>query len=258
MELRKNYFLAYLDILGFSNIVQSKTKGQVEKVLTAINDAISGVESYKSFEHIIFSDTILIYIKKPSSHDGWRSFKTFREVCFIVQSIQRNCAINNVWLRGAISYGEMLEVNVGEFKNIYGKALIDAYKTEQIARFPRVVISNQVFKIIPSHNISNFIDSTNNHSQNPHNNHLLFDWGNHNVLDGISADCITFVDYFSKLDPSEANTVLNIIKSNLKESDLKTFEKYYWLKKYLLSVVETVDFENNSLKQAYIDDLYRL
>ena len=63
----KNKYLLYLDILGFSQLVEHspKTIREIYKIIDSLN-----VHTHDVFHTIVFSDTILVYNKvAPGSRD---------------------------------------------------------------------------------------------------------------------------------------------------------------------------------------------
>lgn len=139
------YYLAYIDILGVKNAINSdESEKYLEKINCLYNDVLEGLDRVKSENFFIkpeikiFSDNIVIAIKKEYPY-------TFTE------EIKQDLLIN------AVSYFQMLGLKYSFLTRggitienlylnqnfIYGKALSKAYKIENdISVFPRIVIDN--------------------------------------------------------------------------------------------------------------------
>lgn len=62
--MKSNYFVAFLDILGFSEVVfGSDPEVKVKKILNTVKNAVEKTGTQAQFKHIIFSDSLLIYLK---------------------------------------------------------------------------------------------------------------------------------------------------------------------------------------------------
>jgi len=244
--LKEKYFVAFLDILGFRNVVMDdKSEEKVQKVLKSLKNAIDKTELHAGFKHIIFSDSLLIYIK--DEYDCVQSFKPLRDICFVVQQIQFECMKDNVWFRGGISHGEMIETSVGEYKNIYGKALIDAYQHEQQAKYPRVVLSPSVIKAVGSYSRQTFFSSLLEHSNNKYNKSLVFDWNKYSDL-FISEDCLTYIDYLGVSDFAALRKCTSYVRKNLLLNNASVFENFIWIKLYLKTVAPCVKMDSTDSK----------
>ena len=74
--------------------------------------------------------------------------RAFVSIIFFSALLQLNMWINNLLVRGGISYGDFFS----DEKMIWGNALIGAYKLEgQIAIYPRIIVEPEIAEIIKSH-----------------------------------------------------------------------------------------------------------
>ncbi|MFI3250019.1 MAG: hypothetical protein R3Y07_03560, partial [Eubacteriales bacterium] len=152
-ELKQDeYFVAFLDILGYSNKLKKLSDSDADIYLENIREILTSKHlerlkksitrdfSFKSmdlaeFEFRLFSDNILIFIKKTSdNNDNLRN-------CFallkIVMSIQKYAFTKkHILLRGGIASGLFKP----EQDFVFGKALIRAYELEQLAIYPRIIL----------------------------------------------------------------------------------------------------------------------
>ena len=135
-QTRDNRYVAYFDILGFSNLVQNYS--DMSDLLNKLNNIISATSrmektelfSNKKFldmknfptgqlKSFLFSDSIIVVTKDDS-----RQSDMLLEIFAL--SIMSHALGNNLLLRGAIAFGE-ITVNI-EQSIVFGEPLINAYK----------------------------------------------------------------------------------------------------------------------------------
>jgi hypothetical protein len=138
------YFVAFLDILGFSAKVESDfmnaevdDKSNLESIRQAIlaARAIGDVDAQIAVQQ--FSDSIIISTKFSRA-----AFPVFLEAC---SKMQAELAGMRILLRGGLAYGK----HYAEDGILYSKALIEAYGLESTdAIYPRVIISQDLFSLM--------------------------------------------------------------------------------------------------------------
>lgn len=120
-EYTKLRYVAFLDVLGFSNIVNS---GSAENVYYTLENLLDQewVESLTpKLKTHIFSDSIIIF----SEDDSFESAEQIIQFC---GALHGNAFACGTLIKGAISFGLF---TADHTKNIYfGKPLIDAYNLE--------------------------------------------------------------------------------------------------------------------------------
>lgn len=144
----KNHFVAFIDILGFSEMVihdcESPPNSElfIEK-LYVIYEETKKLDSEELDLNVVqFSDTIVI-----SSLFNKENFETFLK---IVTEVQYKLFINNLLCRGGITYGKFYQNN----GFVYGNGLIESYLLEKdVARYPRIVVSSNLLTLIYEYNI---------------------------------------------------------------------------------------------------------
>lgn len=137
----ENHFVAFLDILGFSEMVRYDSTSSDKKYLEKL------YKCHQSASHIFstdlrctitqFSDSILLATPYSSEKFDW----------FIrnIAEYQRFLLNENLLCRGGIAINK--HFNNGSFT--FSAGLIDAYFVEsKIAKYPRVVISKDVIDLI--------------------------------------------------------------------------------------------------------------
>lgn len=121
-------YLLYLDILGFTDLVETKPTKEIYDVIDSALNAFGRWEELNGqFKTIYFSDTFLFY-QDPKGYGDW----AFLDVYAIGSMVLSALLAAGIAARGAISFGEF-EVELdssGRHQVYFGKALIEAYKAE--------------------------------------------------------------------------------------------------------------------------------
>ena len=122
-------YLLFLDILGFSQLVETKS---VQEIYGIIDESLKAFGEWEKmnglFKTIYFSDTFIFY-QDPKGYGNW----AFLDIYAIGAMLLSALLAKGIPARGAISFGEF-EVNfdtTGRHQVYFGKALIEAYTAEQ-------------------------------------------------------------------------------------------------------------------------------
>ena len=141
-------FVAFLDILGFKDLIMRKSHDEIYNSLSKISKIKNEIEStnfnlnsledyYDQSELYIvnFSDSIVIFSKDNSVF-------SFEHFIVMVRYLLGKCILNNIPIKGGISYGE---ISVNKSEQIYfGQPIIDAYLLEEDVNHIGVVFHNTV------------------------------------------------------------------------------------------------------------------
>ena len=138
----KECFLLYIDILGFSELV-NKNSEEIREIYKIINGL--NVHKHYAFSTIIFSDTILVYnkITPETTHD--REY-LIMFMCEFAQNLifqGSNCGLS---FRGIITYGEFEHYRLENVDCFYGKSLVYAYIKEKEINGIGLFIDNKIKK----------------------------------------------------------------------------------------------------------------
>lgn len=167
MNLYEEHFVAFLDILGFKYIINTKEFEDVQRIFSSIIDSNASVKNLNKTGEIdvsvqnkkelenynealfnakiyIMSDSIVIAVRCDCSG----SLAAVINICNMIQQ-QLYKLETPVLLRGAIAKGSfyMGSLNDSCSKNtlVFGKGLVDAYLAqENYAVYPRVIVSQEV------------------------------------------------------------------------------------------------------------------
>lgn len=131
-----NKFIAYLDILGFKQLVNSNSLDAVRLKLDKLISILgtTSEQYHDQLDIIRFSDSIILITKGSQSED----------LDNLVQSIlyiQIHAIQLQIPIKGAVSFGEILYEK--EISLLIGKPLINAYTLQEEVKFIGVVIDSK-------------------------------------------------------------------------------------------------------------------
>lgn len=143
MLMKSKYFL-YIDILGFSKMVEQDSP-KVKEVFSIIDKL--NVFHHECFETVFFSDTLLVFNKDYAVLESDKNYFIMFLIEFAEDLFYR-LADRNIFFRGFLVEGDF-EYDKG--KNIlmyYGKALLKAYDSEKSKKYPYtgLLIENKLLK----------------------------------------------------------------------------------------------------------------
>lgn len=211
LELKQHY-VAFLDVLGFSDMVQSDIdsggQGFLNKLFRCHQSAATVFRDSPDCAVLQFSDSIVI--SKPYDAEGFEWFAKR------VGDYQRLLLDEELLCRGGIAVNK--HFSNGSFT--FSAGLIAAYAVEsKVSRYPRVVVSPDVLELVFP-----------NGSVNPQ--YLVQE-----------DDGLFFVDYIGqtlKIRPKRlSSSVENIVQRLLKSSSPGVREKGLWLAAYSDAVLKT-------------------
>lgn len=259
-----DYYVAFLDILGFKNLVKSKEPEDREKLyayfnlIEEITKDVKIIESIKDIGTIIISDSVILSV--PIGSDPIKNIEILRKFCIVIQKIQFRLAEKNIWLRGAISSGEAYFSS--KENQVVGPAYINAYLLEErIAINPRVVLDNKLINELGLISAQMLIDKINEEKcskeYNAAERNILFQWTSKKEL-GLKKDVVLFIDYL--VYAFEKESKLEEIIQNIEKciySDNSIYSKFRWVADYLLVSCQhhndnlPCKIEGNSLIKQY-------
>lgn len=168
----------------------------------------------------------------------------FEKLCEAIVQIQKILASLDIWLRGAISAG-ITHISTNK-KQIVGKAYIDAYKMEEKAKYPRVILDKKkIFKAL------NFKDENEFLQAMPY----IFNWGDVPFKKSIPL-FLDYIYYTTIVASNEnRNTLDKVIENVLKNYENSKLENYHDKFVWLLEYIETCLVRGND---CYSDLLTKL
>lgn len=150
-SLNSGRYLLFLDLLGFSKLVEDKSPQEVYDVIdTALKSFSKWEKLNKQFKTIYFSDTFLFY----QDHKGYGDW-AFLDIYAIGAMLLSALLAKKIPARGSISFGEFEVKADSANKHLlyFGKALIEAYKAERSEQWIGITIQPSAWKIYEKKNI---------------------------------------------------------------------------------------------------------
>lgn len=228
-------FIAYLDVMGFKELVFSGSVKNLDSYFSKITDELDSIKNENpKIQSLLISDSIILI-----APEGLRSLK---QLISTIRRIQSALIWRKILLRGAISHGE---VYYNEEKNvIVGKGYIKAYLLEQEAKFPRVILDPSIIKKVSDDKVG-FLKLLNDSLEYNFEDRLIY---TESPFTKIYEDGI-FIDYANKtIKSKELNGNINKIYQTIIENlytDQKLYSKYVWLRDYYL---ESLKLTNSLIK----------
>lgn len=259
----KKSFVAFLDVLGFKNLVKSNKLNQINMYFSILKQEINRLKSIDEkteIGYIVISDSIIMTIPLDEHNvDSSIEERTnkLRQLCIAIGFIQQRLALHNIWLRGAIACGDTYFNQ--EDMQVVGPAYIDAFLLEQEkAKYPRVIIDSKVIQFLNYPSADALMKQVNTGPKSTDwHGPVLFNWRHQNgvIVQEIVRDVPLFIDYLSPffLDSSEVNlqqTIKNIENTIYKSTNL--YEKYRWLLDYM----RALEYRNYCKSSSFNQNLY--
>lgn len=161
MKEYSHCYFAFIDLLGFKEIVKTKTCSEIANIfdeakkhffISQMNDDGTEIPIIppKDIHYHIMSDSVCIYIK-----DNIKSaLSVLLWICMDFQ-VRMLCLDTPVFVRGSISRGEIFE----DQNVLFGPAMVEAYqRAEKLAHFPRIIIPANLYDEISDRTDKAFLD----------------------------------------------------------------------------------------------------
>lgn len=225
----ENRIVAFIDILGFENIIKSTIKSQSEldnlgTALTYIHNYFSSVrDGYLDKSRVQlsqFSDSIVISVSMKNSSEMLSIFKHLK-------TIQVNLLFQDILLRGGIVKGQLIHND----EILIGPGMINAYKLEsKCAMHPRIVIDP---KVLWQFSRSDGVKQT----------ERLKDYDYEKSF-AKETDGTAYIDYFNDImsylvDDKDIHSyfrkVCTIVAKHIDNEDISIKVKYLWMREKLKS-----------------------
>lgn len=200
----KYYFVAFVDILGFTNMVKhdceapGESNSYIKRLFESYKHTQDMHKQSNEFDVIQFSDSIIFSM--PFSQNKFPHFIN------IISNYQYELFKQGLLCRGGIAYGK----HFSRDRFLFSDGLIEAYKLEkEFAKYPRIVVSKDLLYLIYKERI---LDE---------NVHLLKE-----------NDDIIFIDFFGDNNLSDITEYLKSILYSSKSNETSITEKQRWLEEY--------------------------
>ena len=238
-------YVAFLDVLGFKNLIYSNKKVDKEKVesyfgiVNSAIDYLKTIDEKKDIGSIVISDSIVLSV--PFGNSKQENVEKLRQLSIAIALIQFALSLKDIWLRGAISFGNTyFDKNNNQ---VVGEAYINAYLLEEkLAITPRVILDNKILKELSFKSAALLIKEVNSIEVDNWGIDVLYDWDN--VKNGsivLEKDIPIFIDYLdfatSVLKEGHIDTIIENIEKNM-YNNTNLYKKFKWLSTYLLTKLD--------------------
>lgn len=241
----KNKCVAFLDVLGFKELVENASqRPRLKAYFDLIGGVVEGVQrdSHHSTEgeidlqYQLISDSTILSC--PFTTAG------LRILLKAVQEIQTKCCLVNIWLRGAISCGA---IHFDKVTNIVvGEGLSEAYLLESQEKFPRIIIDPRIIQSEIFGTRAAFINSYNDprvSNRVPLIHQMRQGIRTPSSQDKYIENDILFIAFCEKIAFDSVDD-LQIVYENIRRelySGMQNYQKYFWLKNYFVQALVTLD-----------------
>ncbi|OGW81481.1 MAG: hypothetical protein A3G33_07880 [Omnitrophica bacterium RIFCSPLOWO2_12_FULL_44_17] len=230
--------ICYLDILGYKKIVNFSQEGTHRKIFKIMEEILQQFRLQKSSQSIdailraidiqVVSDSILLALDisnppgdlEPETEKQFVcAYVFFQVVAWFSLKILHKL---NHYVRGGIANGQHFQSSLIDSKNqfIFSKALVQSVELEKIANFPRILITDTLYKFLVDRQSDLFEEL------------FLRDADGLRYLDLYN---VFFGNSGEPLYPSEDTFLRELlvrIRTPLEENVPKVLQKYYWFQTY--------------------------
>jgi len=145
--------VTYVDILGFGELVRTKTAGEISRTIRIVKEAVQPRQLKTGFktqfieipdnDYANFSDLSIISIPlRRTSHLPPRD-RLYSQLIHLVHAQATLLADEGLLIRGGVTVGKLVK----SWGQLFGPAIIRAYELEsKIAKHPRIVVGKEVFQ----------------------------------------------------------------------------------------------------------------
>ncbi|MCR2807729.1 hypothetical protein [Paenibacillus soyae] len=151
-SISKNSTIAFLDILGFRQMIQSQSHERMMRIydmkISRNMDAINKIRevnpnlNYSNINYLNLSDSIILWV---DGNDALSMFFLITSVRDLMVSFLKN----GMPLRGGIATGQLaVRNNNAGHMNVIGLGLTKAYELEENQQWSGCIISNQCIEIL--------------------------------------------------------------------------------------------------------------
>lgn len=224
---------AFIDVLGFSDIVFQSTTTQIDSYFSFLQKKINKISKSRNITSYYISDSIILIADDNENN--------LKKLIGLVYYIQASLLEINILVRGAITVGK---IYLNKSKNIIvGPSLIDSFQLEKEAKFPRVIVDRQIIKHYNHTSTSSFLRSINQNE--------VYNSGVISAIVKEDVDSCLYVNYLSYLFSRHQNFTPKRNITNLYEMIQSSYlnnlhlDKYSWLKtKCIEELSKQIDWES--------------
>lgn len=225
----ENRIVAFIDILGFANIIKSSTKNEILSIFqTLTRTRTRQFESHQAFGQVVSTFSDCIVISYPENSDG-----AFTALLSDLYNLQAELLMLGHTFRGAVTFGKLFHDDAHAF----GSALVEAVYKEKKANFPRIIFSEESI----AWGMKNKSDNPADGVILPHTAELTYAQyiKGHSIKRDVDElyylDTFNIFNEFIREQTGKYNNFIEIVRDNiiknlniLKEKNKKAYMKWYW------------------------------
>jgi hypothetical protein len=226
-----DHVVVFIDLLGMKNgIMFDEDDALLNTVRKCYRMAVDNVQGFlpeigvDNCKLKIFSDNIVIAIPCELRKDGdHHPFVALAIILMLAKELQHSFLEHDILLRGGVSYGDFFLDDLF----VWGSALVDAYSLEEKAKYPHIVVPDNIVKFLTDHAESDQLCA------------------NARSFIKQNEDGVFFIDYV-RLPKDKLLCVksLEIVQKKLVGlkycADKKIIKKLHWHEKYLNSALASI------------------
>lgn len=145
--------VTYVDILGFGELIRTKTAGEISRTIRVVKEAVQPRQFTTGFktkfkeipddDYANFSDLSIISIPLRRTSNAPPRGRLFSQLIHLVHAQAILLADEEILIRGGITVGKLVK----SWGQLFGPAIVRAYELEsKIAKYPRIVVGKEVFE----------------------------------------------------------------------------------------------------------------
>lgn len=136
-------FVLFLDILGFKQMIYSRT---AEHICTVIEEVLKECDNWTShdnsdFETIHFSDSIVLYTRQDGTYQEW-----YDDLLFVGARVCNRLLEQGIPVRGSMAFGDFLVKKSGQHLVYLGRALVDAHEAQDKKPYLGFSVSSELWR----------------------------------------------------------------------------------------------------------------
>jgi len=140
--------VTYIDILGFRELVETKTAGDISRIIRIVKETVqpyrfkTKLERTDNENFVNFSDLSITSVPLRRRSQIPRG-RIFWQLMHLIHAQSSLIFDESIVIRGGVTVGKIAK----SYGQLYGPAVVRAYELEsQIARYPRIIVGREVFE----------------------------------------------------------------------------------------------------------------
>ena len=238
--IEKKYVIAYVDLLGTQELLSNKDTDDIFEHL--FYSYLTATKLFPNLEKLnldlmqfkVFSDNILVAYPVENADNKETVFEAYKRIRTFLYFFLPLFTRKGILFRGAITINNLLINDL----MVWGAGLSEAvYLEENIAIYPRIVISENLLKIFDEYKLVGVEYEEKFSCLRDSDDCVYFDFFDYNdfgAMDGY-------------LPPAKSKIIEKIQKEKDGKNRTKILQKYYWFKNYL----DEVEQIYNDIKSNY-------